>query len=391
MPLHRAAPPALMASVLLSLAACSQSGGSGPGPAGAAGTTGATGSSAGGPIQVTATDTACTVSSTTAPAGTITFQVRNTGTKVNEFYVYGPGERVIAEVENVSPGLSRELKVQITEPGSFQTACKPGMVGSGIRADFTVTGTATATSADAKVTTAIADYKAYVAHQAEELVEGTGKFADAVKAGKVAEAKALYPKARGHWEEIEPVAESFGDLDPKIDGREDIIAEGVAFTGYHRLEKDLWVDGLKPDSAQIADQLLADVRQIQTESTKVELNALQIANGSKALLDEVATGKITGEEERYSHTDLWDFDGNLKGSKSALAALRPVLQDRAPALPAALDQRFAALEKLLGSHQVGDGFKLYTDLSQDDIKALTVALDALSEQVAKVPAAVEQK
>ena len=209
--------------------------------------------------------------------------------------------------------------------------------------------------------------------------------------GKVAEAKALYPKARGHWEQIEPVAESFGDLDPKIDGREDIIAEGVAFTGYHRLEKDLWVDGLKPDSAQIADQLLADVRQVQTESTKVELNALQIANGSKALLDEVATGKITGEEERYSHTDLWDFDGNLKGSKSALAALRPVLQDRAPALPAALDQRFAALEKLLGSHQVGDGFKLYTDLSQDDIKALTVALDALSEQVAKVPAAVEQK
>ncbi len=391
MPLHRAAPPALMASVLLSLAACSQSGGSGPGPAGAAGTTGATGSSAGGPIQVTATDTACTVSSTTAPAGTITFQVRNTGTKVNEFYVYGPGDRVIAEVENVSPGLSRELKVQISEPGSFQTACKPGMVGSGIRADFTVTGTATATSADAKVTTAIADYKAYVAHQAEELVEGTGKFVDAVKTGKVAEAKALYPKARGHWEEIEPVAESFGDLDPKIDGREDIIAEGVAFTGYHRLEKDLWVDGLKPDSAQIADQLLADVRQVQTESTKVELNALQIANGSKALLDEVATGKITGEEERYSHTDLWDFDGNLKGSKSALAALRPVLQDRAPALPAALDQRFAALEKLLGSHQVGDGFKLYTDLSQDDIKALTVALDALSEQVAKVPAAVEQK
>lgn len=61
--------------------------------------------------------------------------------------------------------------------------------------------------------------------------------------GKVADAKALYPKARGHWEEIEPVAEPFGDLDPKIDGREDIIAEGVAFTGYHRLEKDLWVDG----------------------------------------------------------------------------------------------------------------------------------------------------
>jgi iron uptake system component EfeO len=388
MRLDRVAHPALMATVLLGVAACSQP--AGPGAGGAAGTTGARATAAGGPIQVTATDTACTLSATTAPAGTITFQVKNTGTKVNEFYVYAAGDRVVGEVENVSPGLSRELKVEITEPGTFQTACKPGMVGSGIRADFTVTGTATAGSADEKVAKAITDYKAYVAHEAEELVEGTEKFVAAIKAGKVAEAKALYPQARSHWEEIEPVAESFGDLDPKIDGREDVIAEGMAFTGYHRLEKDLWVDGLKPDSAQIADQLLADVKQVQTQSATVELTALQIANGSKALLDEVATGKITGEEERYSHTDLWDFEGNVKGSKSALAALRPVLQERDPSLPGALDERFATLEKLLGSHRVGDGFKLYTDLTKDDIKALTVALDALSEQVAKVPSVVEK-
>jgi len=186
------------------------------------------------------------------------------------------------------------------------------------------------------------------------------------------------------------VAASFGDLDPKIDGREDVIAEGVAFTGYHRLEKDLWVDGLKADSAQVADQLLADVKEIQARSAKVELNALQIASGSKTLLDEVATGKITGEEERYSHTDLWDFDGNLEGSKSALSALRPVIEEREPALTVALDEKLAALEKLLGSHKVGAGFKLYTELSKDDIKALTVALDALSEQVAKVPAVLEK-
>ncbi len=383
MRLNRVARPALMATVVLGLAACSQSGTQGS----ASGTTRA---QAGGPIQVTQADTTCTLSAVTAPAGTITFQVRNTGTKVNEFYVYGPGDRIVGEVENISPGLSRELKVEITEPGTFQTACKPGMVGDGIRAVFTITGTASGASADEKVAKAVTDYKAYVAHEAAELVEGTEKFVTAVKAGKTAEAKALYPEARTHWEEIEPVAASFGDLDPKIDGREDVIAEGVAFTGYHRLEKDLWVDGLKADSAQVADQLLADVKEIQARSAKVELNALQIASGSKTLLDEVATGKITGEEERYSHTDLWDFDGNLEGSKSALSALRPVIEEREPALTVALDEKLAALEKLLGSHKVGAGFKLYTELSKDDIKALTVALDALSEQVAKVPAVLEK-
>ena len=158
-----------------------------------------------------------------------------------------------------------------------------------------------------------------------------------VKAGKVDEAKALYPIARSHWERIEPVAESFGDLDPKIDGRAEVVDDGMPFTGYHRLEKDLWVDGLQPDSAAIADQLLADVTELVAKAKAVQLNPLQLANGSKALLDEIATGKITGEEERYSHTDLWDFDANFEGSQAAIEALRPFLKAKNPTLLATID------------------------------------------------------
>ncbi|MBC9819950.1 iron uptake system protein EfeO [Terrabacter sp. MAHUQ-38] len=352
-----------------------------------------TGSStaAGGPITVTATDTTCQLSATTAKAGTVTFQVTNAGSKVNEFYLYAEGDRIVSEVENITPGLKRELKVEITEPGTFSTACKPGMVGDGIRGTFTVTGTAVAGSADQKVAKAIADYKAFVASETDELVEGTEAFVAAVKAGDVAKAKSLYAQARHPWEAIEPVAESFGDLDPRIDGREDVVEEGMKFTGYHRLEKDLWVTGLKKDSNAIADQLLADVKEIAAKSKTVEPTALTIANGAKALLDEVATGKITGEEERYSHTDLWDFDGNLEGSRQALAVLRPVISAKAPELQKALDARFKELSGLLGSHKTGADYKSYTALSDADIKALTVALDALSEQVSKVPGVVEAK
>jgi len=137
MRLDRVARPALMATVVLGLAACGQTGAQ-------PGTTASGSPPAGGPIQVSATDDACTLSASTAPAGTITFQVKNTGSKVNEFYVYAAGDRVIGEVENVSPGVSRELKVEVTEPGTLTTACKPGMAGDGIRADFTVTGRAAA-------------------------------------------------------------------------------------------------------------------------------------------------------------------------------------------------------------------------------------------------------
>ena len=346
---------------------------------------------AAGAITVSSTADACDVSTTEAASGTLTFTVTNDGQDVTEFYLLGEdGLRVVSEVENIGPGLSRDLVVQ-ARPGTYWTACKPGMVGDGIRGTFTVTGTAVAGSADQKVATAISDYKAFVAQQSDELLAGTEAFVAAVKDGDVVKAKELYPTARLPWETIEPVAESFGDLDPRIDGREDVVEEGMKFTGYHRLEKDLWVSGLQKDSNAIADQLLADVKEIAAKSKTVEPTALTISNGAKALLDEVATGKITGEEERYSHTDLWDFRGNLQGSQEALETLRPVVTERAPELQKLLDARFGELNKLLDSHREAGRFVSYKTLTAADIKALTVALDALSEQVAKVPGVVEAK
>jgi iron uptake system component EfeO len=398
---RRPAVAGLSVLAVLSLGALSACGSAtGSGASGAGGASGGSGQStasgpaggAAGRIAVTATDTECTLSTTTAPAGTLTFAVTNQGSKVNEFYVYAAGDRIVGEVENITPGLSRELKLEVTEPGTLTTACKPGMVGDGIRAPFTVTGSATAAGrTDPKVGAAIAAYQTYVAHQADDLVTQTGQFVAAVKAGDVATAKSLYPKARLPWERIEPVAEAFGDLDPKIDGREDVASEGMAFTGYHRLEQDLWVDGLKADSPAIADQLLADVTTIGAEGKKVQLTGLSIASGAKALLDEVATGKVTGEEERYSHTDLWDFQGNVEGSAAALEALKPILEARQPALQASLDRSYQALWTALTAHRDASGaYVSYTALSPDQVRALSVALDAFSEQVAQVPGVVAQ-
>jgi iron uptake system component EfeO len=344
----------------------------------------------GGAITVTASDGACELGATEAPAGTITFAVRNAGTKVTEFYLYGTGDRIMGEVENVGPGLTRQLIVEVPDGGTYTTACKPGMVGDGIRAPFTVTGSA-ARSVDenTKLAEATDSYHRWVTSQVEALVPKTQEFADAVKRGDVEGAKALYPVSRTYWERVEPVAESFGDIDPKIDGREDDErAPGVAFTGYHRLEKDLWVDGLQADSAAMADQLMADIRDLQSRVATVELTPVQLANGAKELLDEVATGKITGEEDRYSHTDLWDFKANIEGSRGAVAALRPVIDEKDPTLGPALDERFAAVETLLEQYRSGDGYKLYTELSQDDVRKMAEAVDALGEPVSQVAGVV---
>lgn len=343
---------------------------------------------AGGPITVAAADDACDVSAAEAPAGTISFDITNGGSKVTEFYLYATGGRIMGEVENIGPGLSRQLIVEVPEGGEYETACKPGMVGDGIRSAFTVTGSAQrSVDTDTRLAEATAGYQRYVNSQVEALVPKTQEFVDAVVAGDVEGAKALYPIARTYWERIEPVAESFGDLDPRIDGRDD-GEPGVEFTGFHRLERDLWQDGLQPDSTAIADMLMDDITELANRVPSVELTPLNLANGAKELLDEVATGKITGEEDRYSHTDLWDFRANVDGSQGAIAALRPVIDERDPALGPLLDERFAAVDALLENYRDGDGFVLYTALTPDDIKAMTEAVDALGEPVSQVAGVV---
>jgi iron uptake system component EfeO len=373
---------------ILTLVAVGTLGGALAGCGGKADDTAAAGS--GGPITVKATDTACEIGKTTLDAGTHVFAVTNSGAKVTEFYIYAAGDRVMGEVENITPGLSRELRVELPA-GTYQTACKPGMIGTGIRAALTVAGSAAPLTEDAALQQATASYTRYVTAQSEALVQKTADFVAAVKAGDVQKSKDLYPIARTYYERIEPVAEIFGDLDPKIDGREDGATKELPFTGFHKLEKDLWVAGDVSKDGAIADQLLTDVKEVVTKAKDEKLVPLQLANGAKELLDEVANGKITGEEDRYSHTDLWDFAGNLDGSKAAVSALRPALEQRDPALVKQIDDAFKAAESELEKYRDGDGWKLWNALTVEQLKGLSDSINALAEPVSKIAGVIAAK
>ncbi len=345
--------------------------------------------SAKGAITVKATDSKCDVSATSLKAGPRTFKVTNNGNKVTEFYVYASGDRIVGEVENIGPGLSRNLVVDLPK-GKYEGACKPGMVGNGIRQTISVSGTAAKELSDsAELKAASASYQKFVQSQTGALIQKTTEFVNAVKAGKVDEAKALFPVARIYWERIEPVAESFGDLDPITDGRIADVEPGKDFTGWHRIEKQLWESNNTTGMDKYADQLLANVKEIVKRSKTAPLTALELAQGSKGLLDEVATSKITGEEDAYSHTDLSDFRANIDGSEAAIAALRPVLVKQDKALVAQIDAASKSLDTLLNKYQNADGtWTAYDKLSKAEVKALSDAVAALSEPISKVAAVV---
>jgi len=344
----------------------------------------------GGPIAVKASDTACEVAQSTLDAGTHVFAVSNSGAKVTEFYVYAAGDRVMGEVENITPGLSRELRVELPA-GTYQTACKPGMIGTGIRAALTVSGSSAPLTEDAALQQATESYTRYITSQSEALVQKTTDFVTAVKAGDVAKSKELFPIARTYYERIEPVAEIFGDLDPKIDGREDDATKELPFSGFHKIEKDLWVAKDITKDGPVADQLLTDVKEVVTKAQDEKLSPLQLANGAKELLDEVANSKITGEEDRYSHTDLWDFAANVDGSQAAVAALRPALEQRDPALVKQIDAGFKTVDAELEKYRDGDGWKLQNTLTEAQLKGLSDAINALAEPISKIAGVIAKK
>ncbi|WP_166906197.1 iron uptake system protein EfeO [Mycobacterium sp. DL440] len=338
-------------------------------------------------ITVDASDTECKLSGTTATTGASTFVVTNSGDKVTEFYVYGEGERVMGEVENISPGLKRQLIVQLSQPGTYQTSCRPGMVGEGIRGNFVVSGEAVQVDTEGKFKEAADSYKRYVLSQTDALIPSTEAFVAAVKAKDVAKAKSLFPTTRTYYERIEPVAESFpDDLDPRIDLREADLEEGQKWTGFHALEKQLWVTGLQPDADALADQLLADVKELEAgvKAPDWKIDSTQIAGGAQGLLDEVAMSKISGEEDIFSHTDLWDFKANVEGSQTAVASVRPILDERNAELGKRLDARFADVEKLLEKYREGDGFVSYDKVTEPQRQELSRAIDALSKEVSQV-------
>ncbi|MFJ1711352.1 MULTISPECIES: iron uptake system protein EfeO [unclassified Streptomyces] len=343
-----------------------------------------------GAVRVVAKDDSCEVSKKKLPAGHIELAVQNKGSKVTEVYVLFPDDRIVAERENIGPGTKATITAEI-KAGSYEVACKPGMKGHGIRQKLEVTG-ANAAKRSPEMDKAVAEYRTYVQAQADETLPKAKKFTDAVAAGDIEAAKRIYADSRLGWERTEPVAESFGDIDPKVDIREDGLEDGQKWTGWHRLEKALWQDKkLGAEEKALAPVLYKDLVDWQKRVGTADITPTSMANGAKELLDEVATGKVTGEEERYSHTDLIDFKGNVEGAEKSYELLKPIASKNDAALTTTLDKRFAELNALLDKYREDKSsyaFTSYEKVGKADRKELSDAVNALAEPLSRLAAAV---
>jgi iron uptake system component EfeO len=336
-------------------------------------------------VELKLTDAGCQPARLELDAGRTTFNVTNAGTgKVSELEVL-QGARILGEKENLVAGLSGSFTLTL-QPGEYTLSCPGGATAAtGV---VRVGGKAVAASTDPRLQAAVTGYNRYVHTQAVELVTRVQAFAAAVKAGDVTTAKARFAGARVPYETIEPVAESFGTLDPDIDARVNDVEHGQRWTGFHRIEQALWEKHTTAGMAPIADKLLEDVRTLEARTRTLRYQPDELANGANGLLDEVASSKITGEEDRYSHTDLSDFLANVTGSQTTFGLLAPALKTKDPKLAAEIAARFDAVQKELATLGQNGAFPSYDTVGDAERKRLSDLVEALAKPLAGISGAL---
>jgi iron uptake system component EfeO len=338
------------------------------------------------PVSVTVTDTGCQPAALTVPAGKTVFRIKNQSKRVLEWEIL-KDVMVVEERENILPGFVQSLTATL-EAGDYQMTC--GLL-SNPKGKLTVTASAGVPAAAASTTVdlvgPIAEYKLYVSQEVDALATATTAFAAAVKAGKLQEAQGLYAPTRQHYERIEPIAELFSDLDTSIDARPDDFEKkekDPTWTGFHRIEKALFADKTTDGMAPLADKLVADIATLQERVARMSIPPKAMVGGAAELIEEVASTKISGEEDRYSRTDLWDFQANIDGAQKIVDLLRPLLKSRNPTLLSRIDANFVKVDRTLTKYRGKEGFLPYDKVTQADRNALKGPITLLAEDLSQL-------
>ncbi|EJM62437.1 putative periplasmic lipoprotein involved in iron transport [Pseudomonas sp. GM50] len=331
----------------------------------------------------------CEPNALTVPAGRASFRIVNRSDRAVEWEILD-GVLVVEERENIAPGLSQVINANLL-PGDYAITC--GLL-SNPRGTLHVTPTA-ASDAAAKARPSmvafigpLSEFRVYLNSQSTALIKAVTVLEQAIDAGDLSQAQALYVPARAAYQRLAPAAQRLAELDNAINARADYFdkrEQDPGFVGFHRLEYALFqqrnLDGLTP----VAQRLISDVttlkQQLLAQSLPPEQWVGILVRNLNSLADVRAS---SGEEERYSHTDLNGFAANLDATRKVVDLLRPLLSKSAAQLLPKIDSAITAFDAELNGFKVKDGYASYDTVSAeqrkhiaDKAKVLADALDGI--------------
>ncbi|MGC4109181.1 MAG: EfeM/EfeO family lipoprotein [Nocardioides sp.] len=345
----------------------------------------------------------CALSTSSVPAGPVTFKVDNqSATGITEVELL-QDERILGEKENLAPGLQPVSFTVTLGGGSYKVYC-PGA--SQEMTELTVTGQAAQQggTTQALLRQGAREYATYADTQVSAMVQAVVALQKAVDSGDLAESQKAYAAARPYYERIESDVDGFvlpgfkptdnkGNLDYLIDMRASNLDPAVGWSGFHAVERDVFArKQITASTKKLAANLTRNVKKLDKVVKTLSYKPEDLANGAASLLEEVQSNKITGEEENYSHIDLVDFAGNLEGAKEAFAYLEPGLKKIDAGMTRLIAHRFDQTDALLDTYRdpkALGGYESWTPalrakaankLSQS-VQALQDSLSKLAEKV----------
>lgn len=342
----------------------------------------------------------CQVDTANLTAGPVQFHIANTGaTAITEVELMA-GNRVLAEKENVAPGLPESDFTLTLDGGSYLLFC-PG--GDPSKHTITVTGKASAAATEgpaALLTEGAKHYSDYVQGQVDSMVAGVKTLREKVQAGDVVGAQQAYAAARPFYERVESDVEGFvmkgfapednkGNLDYLIDMRASNLDPAVGWTGFHAVERDLFqAKVVTAQTKKYADDLVTNVEKLAAVAKGLTFKPEDLANGAAGLLEEVQLGKVSGEEDEFSHLDLVDLVANVEGAKIAFEDLKAGLAVINPTLTQTIDERFTSVEALLATYRDPSalgGYKAYTSAFRGaEASKISKAIQGLQDPMAQI-------
>ncbi|HEY3980542.1 MAG TPA: iron uptake system protein EfeO [Streptosporangiaceae bacterium] len=341
-------------------------------------------------VSISLTPQGCAPKPATVTAGEVDFNVanKNAGAVSEAELRTGDLAKILGEQENLTPGLTGGFALTL-QPGTYKINC-PGAAQQ--HWTLTVTGKASgpAWQSTPQLAAAVSGYSSYISQNTASLVTSTQQMCAAIDAKNLGQAELLYPRTRVFYERIEPVAEIWGNLDTDIDGRwENPVTVASQFTGFHRIEQMMWADNTLKGASQMCAGLVTSEQQLLTLVRSASYNPLEMASGATDLINEAATSKIDGEEERYSNTDLPVFQANVDGAMEVVSLLRPYLEKKDPSLLTLIQRRDAAISAQLVHYQAspgydGTGYVEYSTVLNTQRRQLSGTVNAFAEALSKV-------
>jgi len=331
----------------------------------------------------------CEPNALTVPAGRASFRIVNRSERAVEWEILD-GVLVVEERENIAPGLSQVINANL-QPGDYEITC--GLL-SNPRGTLHVTPTA-ASDAAAKTKPSmvafvgpLSEFRVYLAVQGSGLIKAVTALNQAIASGDLAQAQAQYLPARAAYQRLAPAAQRLAELDNHINARADYFEkreQDPAFVGFHRLEYALFQQRNLDDVAPIAHRLLADVTELKQQLLAQSLPPEQLVSIVVRNLNSLAEVRAgSGEEERYSHSDLNGFAANAQTARKVVDLLRPMLSKSSADVLANVDQAMSDFDNQLNAFKSADGYVSYDAVTAAQCqqiaakaKALATAMDGI--------------